>query len=50
MLMAGAGSIREVIGFPKTQTASGPLTDAPSEVPDAQLRELSIRVRKPAGE
>ncbi|NHA16027.1 aspartate--tRNA ligase [Thioalkalivibrio sp. XN279] len=50
MLMAGASSIREVIAFPKTQTASCPLTDAPSEVPDAQLRELSIRVRKPAAE
>jgi aspartyl-tRNA synthetase len=45
MLMAGASSIREVIAFPKTQTASCPLTDAPSEVPDKQLRELSIRVR-----
>jgi aspartyl-tRNA synthetase len=45
MLMAGAGSIREVIAFPKTQTASCPLTDAPSEVPEKQLRELSIRVR-----
>ena len=50
MLMAGAGSIREVIAFPKTQTASCPLTDAPSEVPEAQLRELSIRVRKPVAE
>jgi aspartyl-tRNA synthetase len=50
MLMAGAGSIREVIAFPKTQTASCPLTDAPSDVPDKQLRELGIRVRKPAGE
>ena len=47
MLMAGAASIREVIAFPKTQTASCPLTDAPSEVPDRQLRELGIRVRKP---
>ena len=46
MLMAGASSIREVIAFPKTQTASCPLTDAPSEVPDKQLRELSVRVRK----
>jgi aspartyl-tRNA synthetase len=46
MLMAGAASIREVIAFPKTQTASCPLTDAPSEVPPAQLRELSIRLRK----
>jgi aspartyl-tRNA synthetase len=42
--MAGASSIREVIAFPKTQTASCPLTDAPSQVPDKQLRELSIRV------
>ncbi len=50
MLMAGASSIREVIAFPKTQTASCPLTDAPSEVPDKQLRELSIRVRKPVAE
>ncbi|HUH00248.1 MAG TPA: aspartate--tRNA ligase [Gammaproteobacteria bacterium] len=48
MLMAGASSIREVIAFPKTQTASCPLTDAPSEVPERQLRELGIRVRKPA--
>jgi len=46
MLMAGASSIREVIAFPKTQTASCPLTDAPSEVPEKQLRELGIRVRK----
>jgi aspartyl-tRNA synthetase len=50
MLMAGASSIREVIAFPKTQTASCPLTDAPSEVPEAQLRELGIRVRAPAVE
>ncbi len=50
MLMAGASSIREVIAFPKTQTASCPLTDAPSEVPEKQLRELGIRLRKPPGE
>ncbi|MGC8522223.1 MAG: aspartate--tRNA ligase [Steroidobacteraceae bacterium] len=48
MLMAGADSIREVIAFPKTQTAADPLTDAPTEVSEAQLRELHIRVRKPA--
>jgi aspartyl-tRNA synthetase len=45
MLMAGAESIRDVIAFPKTQTAADPLTDAPTEVSEAQLRELHIRVR-----
>ncbi|MBS0364414.1 MAG: aspartate--tRNA ligase [Proteobacteria bacterium] len=48
MLMAGADSIREVIAFPKTQTAADPMTDAPTEVSEAQLRELHIRVRVPA--
>ena len=48
MLMTGADSIREVIAFPKTQTAADPLTDAPTEVSEAQLRELHIRVRTPA--
>ncbi len=43
MLMAGADSIREVIAFPKTQTAHDPLTDAPSHVNPLQLRELSIK-------
>ncbi len=47
MLMTGARSIREVMAFPKTQTASCLLTSAPSEVPEAQLRELNIRLRKP---
>jgi aspartyl-tRNA synthetase len=46
MLMTGSSSIREVIAFPKTQTASCPLTNAPSEVSEAQLRELGIRLRK----
>jgi aspartyl-tRNA synthetase len=46
MLMSGAQSIREVMAFPKTQTASCLLTNAPSQVPDAQLRELNIRLRK----
>ena len=47
MLMTGADSIREVIAFPKTQTAADPLTDAPTEVSEAQLRELHVRVRAP---
>jgi aspartyl-tRNA synthetase len=47
MLMAGAESIRDVIAFPKTQTAACPLTDAPTEVSEAQLKELHIRVRAP---
>jgi aspartyl-tRNA synthetase len=47
MLMSGADSIREVIAFPKTQTAADLLTDAPTEVSEAQLRELHVRVRLP---
>jgi len=46
MLMCGAASIREVMAFPKTQTASCPLTSAPSDVSAAQLAELNIRLRK----
>jgi len=45
MLMAGAESIRDVIAFPKTQTAACPLTNAPGEVSAAQLREAGIRLR-----
>ncbi|MEJ2345059.1 MAG: aspartate--tRNA ligase [Gammaproteobacteria bacterium] len=50
MLMTGASSIREVMAFPKTQTASCLLTQAPSPVTDQQLAELGIRLRKPVGE
>ena len=48
MLMTGSTSIRDVIAFPKTQTAACPLMDAPAIVNDAQLRELGIKLRKPA--
>ncbi|WP_026220855.1 aspartate--tRNA ligase [Thiofilum flexile] len=47
MLMTGSQSIRDVMAFPKTQTAACPLTDAPAEVPAKQLRELNIRVQLP---
>ncbi|MET0091578.1 MAG: aspartate--tRNA ligase [Candidatus Thiodiazotropha sp.] len=50
MLLTGSNSIREVMAFPKTQTAACLLTSAPSEVSAEQLRELSIRVRKPVVE
>ena len=47
MLMAGASSIRDVMAFPKTQSASCLLTSAPSEVSAGQLRELHVKVRLP---
>ncbi len=47
MLMAGAESIRDVIAFPKTQTAHDPLTNAPGVVSPEQLRETGIRLRTP---
>ncbi len=50
MLMVGAPNIREVIAFPKTQTAWDPLTDAPAQASEAQLKELHIRVKLPAVE
>lgn len=45
MLMVGSQSIRDVIAFPKTQTAACPLTDAPSPIDENQLKELSIKLR-----
>jgi aspartyl-tRNA synthetase len=50
MLMAGADSIRDVIAFPKTQTASCPLTNAPGQVSAEQLKETGIRLRTPRTE
>ena len=47
MLMAGAESIRDVIAFPKTQSAYCPLTNAPGEVSAEQLKEAGIRLRTP---
>jgi len=47
MLMTGSTSIRDVIAFPKTQTAACPLTNAPGTADEKQLRELGIRLRKP---
>lgn len=44
MILAGENSIREVIAFPKTATGTCPLTGAPAEVDEAQLRELHIKI------
>jgi aspartyl-tRNA synthetase len=46
-LAAGEANIREVIAFPKTQTALDPLTGAPSEVDEAQLKTLHIQITRP---
>ncbi|MEY3808159.1 MAG: hypothetical protein RI893_1135 [Pseudomonadota bacterium] len=48
MLMTGSSSIRDVIAFPKTQSAACPLVSAPAVVTDEQLKELGIRLIKPA--
>lgn len=47
MLLAGAGSIRDVIAFPKTQKAACLLTSAPAGVSATQLRDLGLRLREP---
>lgn len=46
MLMTDTGSIRDVMAFPKTQSASCLLTSAPGTVSERQMRELSLRHRK----
>ena len=46
MLLAGRNNLRDTIAFPKTATASDLLTSAPSEVSDAQLKELNLAVKK----
>lgn len=46
MLMAGRNSIREVMAFPKTQSASCPMQDAPSVVDPKQLRDLALKIRE----
>jgi aspartyl-tRNA synthetase len=48
MLLANRESIRDVIAFPKTQSAACLLTDAPNQVDDKQLKELSIKTNIPA--
>jgi aspartyl-tRNA synthetase len=47
MILAGETSIREVIPFPKTAKGADLMCDAPSEVPERQLRDLGISIRKP---
>jgi aspartyl-tRNA synthetase len=46
MLMLGANSIRDVIAFPKTQSATCLLTDAPGAVSPEQLKEVGVRIRQ----
>ena len=44
MMLAGENSIREVIAFPKTATGACPLTGAPAEVDESQLKELHLKI------
>ncbi len=47
-LLAGEENIREVIAFPKTQSGSDPLTNAPTPIDETYLRDLGLTLRKPA--
>ena len=47
MLLAGTENIRDVIAFPKNNRGMDLMTQSPSEVPDRQLRDLHIQLRKP---
>jgi aspartyl-tRNA synthetase len=49
MQLAGMESIRDVIAFPKTNSAASPMDGSPSEVEEKQLRELGIRLRHTTG-
>ena len=48
MLLAGTENIREVIAFPKTMSASDPMTGAPMEIADEQLEELHLKINAPS--
>jgi aspartyl-tRNA synthetase len=45
MILAGESSIRDVIPFPKTARGTDLMADAPSEIPERQLREIGIAIR-----
>jgi aspartyl-tRNA synthetase len=46
MILSGENSIRDVIPFPKTARGTDLMMDAPSGVPERQLRELGIELKK----
>jgi aspartyl-tRNA synthetase len=49
MLLTGEQNLRDVIAFPKNQAGVDPMSGAPSQVEEEQLRELGIRLREPEG-